>query len=114
MVETKYQVKVQRWMTDGGGEYTSKAYSEMLKDKGIEISQSIAHVHQQNGQAEWIIRTLMEKAETMRLQACLPQSWWEFTLDHTTHVYNRTPIRHLDWQTPSQKLSGSKPSVDHL
>src|ERR1700753_1011293 len=114
MIETKYQTKVQRWMTDGGGEYTSKAYSEMLKEKGIEILQSIPHIHQQNGRAERIIRTLMEKAETMRLQACLPQSWWEFALDHATHIYNRTPIRRLDWQTPFQKLNGSKPSVDHL
>ena len=92
MVETKYQAKVQQWMTDGGGEYKSNAYSEMLKERGIEILQSIPHVHQQNGRAEWIIRTLMEKAETMQLQACLPQSWWEFALDHATHIYNRTPI----------------------
>jgi len=57
----------------------------------------------------------MEKAESMRLQACLPQSWWEFALDHTVHVYNRTPNCRLSWRTPSDWLSGGhKPSVDHL
>ena len=56
----------------------------------------------------------MDKAESMRLQACLPQSWWEFALDHATHVYNRTPNRRLNWQTPFQLLNGSKPSIDHL
>ncbi len=76
MVETKYQVKVRRWMSDAGGEFTSKAFTTMLKEKGIEILQSIPHAHQQNGRAERIIRTLSEKSESMRLQACLPQSWW--------------------------------------
>ena len=64
--------------------------------------------------AERIIRTLVEKAETMRLQACLPQSWWEFALDHTFHVYNRTPIHRLGWKTPSRMLDGEKPSISHL
>ena len=113
-VEVKYQTKVRGWMTDGGGEYTSKAYTNMLKERGIQILQSVPHAHQQNGRAERIIRTLMEKAETMRLQACLPQSWWEFALDHATHVYNRTPIRRLAWQTPYQMANGDKPNISHL
>ena len=114
MVETKYKKQVQNWMSDGGGEFISKAFVTMLKDKGIEILQSIPYAHQQNGRAERIIRTLMEKAESMRLQACLPQSYWEFALDHATHVYNRTPMKRLNWQTPYQGISGEKPSVDHL
>ena len=101
-------------MSDGGGEFTSKVFTTMLKDKGIEILQSIPYTHQQNGRAERIIRTSMEKAESMRLQACLPQSYWEFALDHATHVYNRTPMKRLKWQTPYQGVNGEKPSVDHL
>ena len=56
----------------------------------------------------------MEKAESMRLQACLPQSYWKFALDHATHIYNKTPIQHLNWQTPYQKIGGGKPSIDHI
>ena len=114
MVENKYKRTVRKWMSDAGGEYKSKAFNDMLKDKGIEILQSIPHTHQQNGRAEQIIRTLMEKSEAMRLDACLPQSWWEFSLEHATHVYNRTPIHCLSWQTPYQHLKKEKPSIDHL
>ena len=114
MIETKYETKVRRWMSDAGGEYKSKAFLDMLKDKGIEILQSAPHAHQQNGRAERIIRTLMDKAQAMRLQACLPQSWWEFALEHATHVYNRTPSRRLSWQTPYAVLNGEKPTIDHL
>jgi hypothetical protein len=56
----------------------------MLKDRRTEILQSIPYAHQQNGRAERIIRTISEKAETMRLQACIPQSWWEFAVEHST------------------------------
>ena len=48
------------------------------------------------------------------LQACLPPSWWEFALDHATHVYNRTPMKRLEWRTPSEWLTGIRPSIDHL
>jgi hypothetical protein len=49
MVEVRYKAKVQEWMTDGGGEYTSKVYADMLKERGIRILQRIPHAHQQNG-----------------------------------------------------------------
>ena len=114
MVETQYQARIQNWKSDAGGEYTSKAFYEMLRDRGIKILQSVPHAHQQNGRAERLIRTLMDKAESMRLQACLPQSWWEFALDHATHVYNRTPMRRLSWSTPYQKMTSQKPDINHL
>ena len=91
-----YRSKVQQWMSDAGGEYKSAVFIKMLKDRGIEILQSIPYVHQQNGRAEQIICMLMDKAESMWFQACLPQSWWEFSVEHATHVYNQTPLRHLN------------------
>jgi len=113
-VETQYKTVVCGWMSNAGGEFKSKVFISMLTEKGIKILQSIPHAHQQNGCAERIIQTLMEKAESMRLQACLPQSWWELALDHATHVYNRTPICRLSWRTPSEWLSGNRPLVNHL
>ena len=101
-------------MSDAGGEYKSKPFEKILKDRGIEILQSIPYTHQQNGRAERIIKTIMEKAESMCLQACIPQSWWEFSIEHATHVYNRTPMRCLNCQTPYILLYGERPSVEHL
>ena len=92
MVKTKYQKHICGWMSDTGGQYTSKAFVAMMNERGIQINQSVLHAHQQNDHMERIIRTLTEKAESMRLQACLPQSSWEFTLDYVTHVYNCTPM----------------------
>ena len=87
-------------MSDAGGEYTSTTFLTMMKEKGITVLQSVPHAHQQNGRAERLNQTLSDKAESLRLQACLPPSWWEFALDHATHVYNWTPMKRLEWCTP--------------
>lgn len=56
----------------------------------------------------------MDKAQSMRFDACLPQSWWEFSVLHAVHVYNRTPLRRLKWQTPFEALNGTVPDIEHL
>src|SRR6202161_2471636 len=56
----------------------------------------------------------MDKAQALRLDACLPQSWWEFAVLHAVHLYNRTPMRRLDYMTPFEKLREVKPSVAHF
>ena len=55
MAETQYQARIQEWRSDAGGEYTSKAFIAMLKDRGIRVTQSVPYAHQQNGRAERII-----------------------------------------------------------
>ena len=83
-------------MSDAGGEYKSDAFDLMLKNKGIKILQSAPHTLQQNSHTERFIQTIIEKSETMRLDTSLPNSWWEFSVEHTFHVYNRTPMRYLN------------------
>ena len=51
-VENQYGAKVQKWKSDAGGELKSKAFTNMLKDRGIEIITSAPNIHQQNGRAE--------------------------------------------------------------
>ncbi len=113
-VETQYNAKVIKWKSDSGGKLKSFPFTNMLKDQGIEIIPSAPHIHQQNGRAELIIRTLMDKSEAMRHDACIPQSWWEFSFEHAVHLYNRTPIHRLEWQTPYELLNGTKPDISQL
>ena len=71
-------------------------------------------MHQQNGRAEHLNRTLIEKAKALRFEACLPQSYWEFSVEFAVHVYNRTPVKHIAWHTPFEVLNGTKPDISHL
>ena len=56
----------------------------------------------------------MDKAQALRLDACLPQSWWKFAVLHAVHLYNRTPIRRLKWKTLFEMVNKSIPDVSHL
>jgi len=114
MVKTQYNTGIKEWMSDAGGEYKSEAFNQLLRENGIRILQSAPHTPQQNGRAERLNRTLTEKGESMRHLACLPDSWWEFSITHATHVYNRTPNRRLDWRTPYELVNGQPPAIDHL
>jgi hypothetical protein len=60
----------------------------MLKGKGIIVEMTAPHVHQQNGHAECVISTILEKAQALRFTACLPPSWWNFCVNHAVHLYN--------------------------
>jgi hypothetical protein len=55
---TQFEVKVKRIRTDNGGEYMSTTLSNFFKDRGIIHELSAPHIHQQNGRAERINRTL--------------------------------------------------------
>ena len=114
MVKMQFKVSVQNWMSDFGGEYKSATYNDLLKGEGIRIHNSAPHVPQQNGHVEGFMHTLMDKAEAMCHLACLPNSWWEFTTAHATHIYNRTPLSRLQWHTPSEALHSKQPQIDHL
>ena len=56
----------------------------------------------------------MDKAESMRHQACIPDSWWEYAFAHATHIYNHTLVACLNWCTPHKMLKGELPNIDHL
>ena len=114
LVRNQFGTSIKEWMSDAGGEYKSEAFITTLKDVGIRILQSAPYTPQQNGRAERFMRTCMDKAQAMCLEACLPNSWWEFSVLHAVHVYNRTPVRCLSWCTPFETLHGVQPEVSHL
>jgi transposase InsO family protein len=114
LIKNQFDTTIKEWMSDAGGEYKSEVFLKTLKDAGITVFQSTPHTPQQNGHAERFMRTIMDKAQAMQLEACLPQSWWEFAVNHAAHCYNRTPMSRIDWQTPYQLLNNEIPDISHL
>jgi hypothetical protein len=56
----------------------------------------------------------MDKAQAIRLDASIPDWWWEFAIKNALHVYNCTPVKRLDWRTPFELINGKKPDVSHI
>ncbi|KAJ2925715.1 hypothetical protein H1R20_g11381, partial [Candolleomyces eurysporus] len=81
-VQTQYSTKIKSVMSDFGGEYKSLAFAKLLGELGIEVMASAPRTPQQNGRAERLNRTIMDKAEAMHHYASIPDSWWEFSVQH--------------------------------
>jgi hypothetical protein len=85
--------------TDWGGEYVNQKLKDFVATSGIQHELTSPNVHQQNGRAERLNRTLHEKSQAIRMQACLPENWWEFSMMYAAFLYNCTPMQHLKWKT---------------
>jgi hypothetical protein len=111
-IRTQHQAKLKHWWFDGGGEF--KPMENELQKDGIVIEKLIPHEQQQNGHAEHLISTIMDKAQAIHFTAELPQSWWEFCVKHGLYLYNKTPIKHTMWKTPYENLMKTTPDVSNL
>jgi len=114
LVKMQYNATIGEWMTDNRGEYVNEDYVKLLKDEGIEIQQSVPAQPQMNGRAEHFNHTIDEKAESMCYQACILDSWWEFSVLHANYLYNCTPVQRIDWQTPKGYLDEFEPDLSHI
>ena len=119
LMENQTSKTTKCFRSDRGGEFTGQAFSEYLSSKGIKRETSAPHIHQQNGRAERFNQTIMDKAESLRLHASIPESWWEFSIETAVYLYNRTPSRRTlkaqrICKSPFQLLYGQKPDVHHL
>jgi len=95
--KNQHNASIGTWRFHGGTEFINDAFKNMLHDNGILSETSVPYQHQQNGRAERLNCTIMDKVQSMCFCACLTDTKWEFSWDRTIHVYNGTPIRHLKW-----------------
>jgi transposase InsO family protein len=116
MFRNQFNKVIHKFMIDTGGEFKSNELRTFLKELGINVLTSVPHMHQRNGCAERFIRTIVEKAQAICLEACIPQNWWEFAVNYAVHVYNRTPLKcsSNDYKTLFERLHCTKPNVAHL
>ena len=58
--------------------------------------------------------TIMDKLEAMWHEACIPDSWWEFTITHAMHIYNCTSLQCHNWHTSYKMLHKQQSDIVHL
>jgi hypothetical protein len=56
----------------------------------------------------------MDKEGALHVESCIPQSWWEFSVEYAVNCYNKTPVSRLKWQTPFEALTGNKPDISRM
>ena len=86
--------------TDCGGEYMSREFKRYLVHQKIEHEETCAHSPEQNGVAEGLNQTLMEKVRPMVAHAGVGKAFWAEAMHTANYLKNRTPTKALGMKTP--------------
>ncbi|KAG9446276.1 hypothetical protein H6P81_012404 [Aristolochia fimbriata] len=103
-VRTGKEVKCLR--TDNGGEFTGRDFKDFCKNEGIVRHFTTPGTLQQNGVAERMNRTLLEKERCMRLLAELPKVFWAEAVNTACYIINRTPTT-IELKKPEEVWTAS-------
>ena len=114
MVENSMGRKLKTLRTDNGGEFTSSEFESFLKSEGVRHELTVPKTPEQNGVAERMNRTLVEKVRSMLCGAKMPQKFWAEALSTAAYLLNRSPTKAVGGMTPYEAWTGEKPLVDHL
>lgn len=84
-----------------------------LTENGVIHELSVVRTPQQNGRAERLNRTLIEKVRAMLLEHDSPKILWSEAIYAASEARNYVPSAGLK-HSPFERFYGSKPSVAHL
>lgn len=114
LVKTKFQKNVKSLRCDNGGEYTSKRFKDLCKKNGIEIKYTIPYNPENNGVAERLNRTILEKARCLIFDANVEKYLWGEAVLCSVYLLNRTTTTQLNGKTPADIWYNDKPNLNKI
>lgn len=114
LVENETGRRIKMIRCDRGGEYVNGEFDAYLAKHGIARQLSGRDSPSQNGGAERLNRTIMEKARSMLYAVGLEIEFWAEAVATVVYLINRSPTKALNGMTPEEAWTGKKPSVAHL
>ena len=91
LVENQTGKKIKRLKTDNGLEFCSGEFNEFCEQHGIARHRKVAKTPQQNGVAERMNRTLLERAMCMLSNAGLGKEFWAEAVNTASYLINMSP-----------------------
>ncbi|GJR08587.1 retrovirus-related pol polyprotein from transposon TNT 1-94 [Tanacetum coccineum] len=105
-VELDSGKKIKCLRTDNRGEYTGEEFDTFCRQEIIKRQFTTAYTPQQNGVAERMNRTLLERARAMLATASLGKSFWAEAVNTACYVINRSPSTAVELKTPMEMWTG--------
>ncbi|XP_047256674.1 uncharacterized protein LOC107851807 isoform X1 [Capsicum annuum] len=106
LIEKQTEKQAKRLRTDNGLEFCNDEFNEFCKNEGIARHRIMRMTPQQNGVAERMNRTLLERARCMISNAGLTNIFWAEAISTACYVINRAPSSPLNFKTPEKIWSG--------
>ena len=114
LVENQTRKRVKCLRTDNGLEFCNKAFDGLCKSSGIKRHNTCSYTPQQNGAAERMNKTIMNKVRSMLAETGFGKQFWAETASTTVYLINRSPTSSLSFKIPEEVWPGKKVIFDHL
>lgn len=114
LVENRVKKKVSCLKTYNGFKFCNKEFHNFCKYHGIKRHMICAHTLQQNGLAERMNMTLMEKVGCFLVESGLEEQFWAEAVSTSAYVINMSPSSAIDENIPKELWLCKKPSYLHL
>ena len=114
LVENQQNKKVKCLRTDNGLEFCNLKFDAYCKDHGIESYMTCTYTPQQNGVADRMNRTIMEKVRCMLNESGLGEEFWAEAAATAAYLINRSPASAIDHNVPEELWLNKKPGYKHL
>ena len=87
-IKTQHGKRCKAFRFDGGGEYISERLKNQFKDEGIRIQMTAPYSPSQNGVAERLNRTLLERTRAMLIEHSIPKFLWPEAISYAVYLKN--------------------------
>ncbi|GJS64523.1 retrotransposon protein, putative, ty1-copia subclass [Tanacetum coccineum] len=106
LVENQTGRTVKKLRTDNGLEFCNREFEQLCIESGIARHLTVAGTPQQNGVAERMNITLMDKVRYLLIQSGLPKTFWAEATCTAAYLINRSPSTAIEKKTPMEMWSG--------
>ncbi|WVZ02051.1 hypothetical protein V8G54_022857 [Vigna mungo] len=113
-IENQLGCRLKCLRTDNGLEFISEEFNGFCTEKGIRRHKTVVGTPQQNGLAERMNRTILERVRCMLLGSGLSKAFWGEAANTAVYLINRSPSSALNFKTPMEVWSGRPADYSHL
>lgn len=113
LLEVQSGEKLRAVRTDRGTEYVNHTLEDYFKAKGVIHEKTAPYTPEQNGSAERLNRTLMERVRAMLSDAKLTEDMWAEAVVTANFTRNRSPVS-TQAKTPWELFFTNKPDVSFV
>ncbi|WVZ01479.1 hypothetical protein V8G54_027548 [Vigna mungo] len=113
-IENQLGCRLKCLRTDNGLEFVSEEFNGFCKEKGIRRHRTVVGTPQQNGLAERMNKTILERVRCMLLGSGLSKAFWGEAANTAVYLINRSPSSALNFKTPMEVWSGRPADYSHL
>ena len=114
LVENQTNKKMKVLRIDNGLECCNKLFSDFCKKARLFRHKTFTETPQQNGLAERMNKTIMDKVRCIMVDSGLSKRFWAEVVATACYLINRSPSSALNFKTLMELWNKKPPSLSHL